>query len=92
MPRLSSIPHLASDRPLPAKTNGLVGVSTAPLVPREILDTEEAATYLRLSVRTLEDMRHRKTGPPFARLGMTRIVYMIDDLREWVRSQRQIVA
>lgn len=72
----------------PILETGLQAVN-GPGLPREVLDTEEAASYLRLSVRTLEDMRHRKTGPPFARLGMTRIVYLIDDLREWVRSQRQ---
>ena len=51
----------------------------------ELLNQEEAAHFLRLSPRTLEDFRHRKTGPPFSRLGK-RVIYHRDDLRQWVRQ------
>jgi predicted DNA-binding transcriptional regulator AlpA len=37
--------------------------------PDDILDTPEAATYLRLSVSSLNKMRCTGSGPPFIRMG-----------------------
>lgn len=52
-----------------------------------IMNTREAATYLRLAVRTLEDLRLRGTGPKFARLGNGRSVrYRKADLDAWVEA------
>lgn len=55
----------------------------------EVLDTEEAAHYLRLSPRTLEDMRHKDTGPAYCEAGTNRRVYRIEDLRAWLVSRRK---
>ena len=52
------------------------------------LDEEEAAHFLRLSVRTLQEYHRKKKGPPFCRLGPKRIVYDREDLCAWVRQQR----
>jgi len=48
------------------------------------LTTKQAAEYLEKSVRTLEDMRRRHTGPRFVKLrGSRRIVYRRSDLLAW---------
>lgn len=44
--------------------------------------TQEAAAYLRLSVRTLEDLRYKGGGPRFLALGRRRI-YRQADLDSW---------
>lgn len=58
--------------------------------PRELPDgrmnSEAAAAYLGLAVRTLENRRSKGTGPKFVKAG--RIFYYRDDLDEWLRSRR----
>ena len=46
------------------------------------LDNAEAAAWLKLSPRTLEKMRVAGGGPKFRKHGR-RVVYTIDDLRDW---------
>ena len=48
----------------------------------------EAAAYLRLNPRTLDNMRQRGTGPVYVKHG-GRVVYHQDDLLAWSRSRRQ---
>ena len=48
----------------------------------------EAAIYLRLSPRTLDNMRQRGTGPIYTKHG-GRIVYHRDDLVAWSQIHRQ---
>ena len=55
----------------------------------DLLDENEAADYLRLSERTLQGWRAKGRGPVFTKQGR-RIVYLKEDLVEWVRSQRVI--
>ncbi|WP_425409318.1 helix-turn-helix transcriptional regulator [Hyphococcus sp.] len=49
------------------------------------LITSEAAAYLKLKKRTLDNMRWRGDGPKFRKHG-GRVCYHIDDLRDWSRS------
>jgi hypothetical protein len=52
-----------------------------------LLTTAEAADYLRLSPRTLEDMRLTGNGPRFFKLGpgkRSKVVYRREDLENWV--------
>jgi hypothetical protein len=54
-----------------------------------LLTTVEAADYLRLSPRTLEDMRITGTGPRYFKLGpgkRSKVVYRWEDLECWVSS------
>jgi excisionase family DNA binding protein len=51
-----------------------------------VLGSREAATYLNLSLRTLEDWRRTGTGPAFAKLG-SRVVYRVADLDAWVAAR-----
>ena len=46
------------------------------------LDNAEAAAWLKLSPRTLEKMRVVGGGPRFRKHGR-RVVYTLDDLRDW---------
>ena len=53
----------------------------------KLLTTAEAAAFLRLSPRTLEDMRLNGTGPRYNKLGPSkraRVVYREEDLLAWV--------
>jgi hypothetical protein len=54
-----------------------------------LMTTVEAAAYLRLSPRTLEDMRVTGNGPRYFKLGpgkRARVVYKQDDLDAWFTS------
>lgn len=54
---------------------------------RHFLTTAEAAEYLRLKRRTLEDMRVTGVGPRYYKMGpgrMARVVYRKVDLDTWV--------
>ena len=61
--------------------------ATRPAVGEELMDEAEAAAYLRLSPRTLQDFRTDKKGPPYSKLGR-RIVYERTDLKQWWRENR----
>ena len=65
----------------------------APLEPdasnvaaREFLTTDEAGSFLRLSPRTLEKQRVLGGGPRFRKFG-ARVVYAVEDLRQWANSR-----
>lgn len=49
------------------------------------LDTQQAAHYLCLSPRTLQQLRSRDTGPRFRRHSR-RVRYHIDDLDAWSKG------
>ncbi|MDX2264117.1 MAG: helix-turn-helix domain-containing protein [Hyphomicrobiales bacterium] len=52
-----------------------------------LLTTVEAADYLRLSPRTLEDMRVTGAGPRYFKLGpgkRSKVVYRREDLETWL--------
>ena len=56
-------------------------------LPRRFLTSVEAADYLRLAVRTLQDMRVDGTGPSYYKMGpgrQAKVVYTLDDLDAWV--------
>jgi hypothetical protein len=52
-----------------------------------MLTTHEAASYLRLSPRTLERLRVSGTGPKFVRLANRSIRYRPEDLDAHVASR-----
>ena len=59
---------------------------------REVLDTEQAADYLRLSVRTLENMRADGVGPTYCTPTPRRFVYRLEDLRAYLLNRRVEIA
>jgi len=46
----------------------------------------EVANYLRMSEMALAQMRFRKTGPPFYRVGDRRVMYRWSEVYDWVQS------
>ena len=57
-------------------------------IPKSLfLTVDEAATYLRLKKRTLDNMRWMGTVPNFCKYG-GRFVYHIDELKEWSLETR----
>lgn len=52
------------------------------------LTLTEAAAYLRLNTRTLDNMRGRGVGPIYCKHG-GRVVYHRDDLDTWSKSSRR---
>ena len=52
------------------------------------LNTEEAAQFVRLNKRTLENMRLYGNGPAFRKHG-NRVYYHIDDLNGWSSERSQ---
>ena len=50
------------------------------------MDTESAAAYLGLAIKTLAMRRCDGTGPKFVKRG--RVFYYRDDLDEWLRAGR----
>ena len=66
---------------------GVTNMIDTPKTP--FLTVEEAATYLRLKKRTLDNMRWMGIGPKFRKHG-GRIYYHEDELKEWsLNSRRQ---
>ena len=59
-------------------------------MPAVLLDTAQAATYLGLSVATLQDWRWKRQGPPFARISRGCIRYDQAALDRWVESKTVI--
>lgn len=53
--------------------------------PTPFMMTAEAAAYLKLQKRTLDNMRWRSEGPKYRKHG-GRVCYHVDDLEHWSRS------
>lgn len=49
-----------------------------------LLDTREAARYLKLKPQTLAHYRARGGGPPFIRFGIRAVRYRLTDLDKWI--------
>ena len=57
----------------------------------EYLSRNELAHQLEKSTRTLERWERQRIGPTVTKLG-NRTLYHIDDVRTWLRAQRQEAA
>lgn len=55
-----------------------------------ILNTNQAASYLGLSPRTLEDWRCRGGGPIFRKLGKRIVRYRLDDLNMFLEQGSRV--
>jgi hypothetical protein len=58
-----------------------------PAVDSPFFWAAEAATYLRISLRALENFRESGDGPVYRKHG-ARIVYRLDDLERWSSRRR----
>ncbi|CFX30122.1 protein of unknown function [Candidatus Filomicrobium marinum] len=58
---------------------------------KTLLQTAQAAAYLHISPRTLEDYRIKGGGPVFIRLGLGKrspVLYDLADLNAWLDSRK----
>jgi hypothetical protein len=58
------------------------------IFPDGRLDTDNAARFLGLSVKTLAMMRSAGTGPKFIKRG--RVFYYLEDLQAWLAQQPRV--
>ena len=61
-------------------------IRTNPPVATPWFAPDDAAAYLRLTVRGLEDMRGKGTGPRFHKVNARVVRYHRDDLDAWLLS------
>lgn len=54
-----------------------------------LLRTPEAAQYVGLSASTLEKFRLTGNGPIYRKAGLKIVVYRVEDLDEWLNSNRR---
>ncbi len=54
--------------------------------PGDLLTTEQAASLLQLSPRTLRRWRSEGKGPPYVRLGSRRVRYRRQAIEAWLRE------
>lgn len=57
-------------------------------MPSELMTREEAAAYLRRSPGTLANWAAQRKGPVYYRQLDGAVVYAIEDMAEWLSSQR----
>lgn len=56
---------------------------------RQLLNTSEAAKYLRLARQTLNAARSAGTSPPYIKIGR-RVLYDLADLDRFLDSRRRV--
>ena len=61
--------------------------SAPPSQPPSLLDNDQAAQFLGLGRRTLENWRVSGDGPPFLRVGRS-VRYSPADLEAWLKERR----
>jgi excisionase family DNA binding protein len=52
-----------------------------------LLTTNDVATYLQLSPKTLRNWRSSGKGPPFLRFGCGLVRYRLEDVEKWLLLQ-----
>lgn len=60
------------------------------VLPDGRMDTQNAARYLGLSVKTMAIMRSNGTGPSYIKLG--RVFYFKEDLDAWVAQAERVTS
>lgn len=53
---------------------------------RKALTPHQASQIYGISVGTLSNMRHQKTGPKYYKIGKRKVIYFIDDFESWLRK------
>jgi predicted DNA-binding transcriptional regulator AlpA len=59
----------------------------APSQSAELLNENQVAQRLGVSIATVRRWRSQKTGPRFRKIGAASVRYSIDDLAAWIESQ-----
>lgn len=80
---------MLADMKLPAEVVREIASRVAAVLsvnPSPWLTTKDAATYLSMSYRALEDMRARGDGPKYARVSTRLVRYHRADLDAWLQT------
>jgi hypothetical protein len=56
--------------------------------PKRRLSSAEAASYIGLDRRTLENWRCKSMGPTYYRISRKRIIYDRDELEQWLQARK----
>lgn len=59
-------------------------VSMTNRMPFQLMSTEDLADFLGVSVRTVEDWRSDRKGPPHVRIGPRTVRYRSDEVLFWL--------
>jgi hypothetical protein len=59
---------------------------TAPSLERRVLTETDVAELTGFTVRTLQDRRHRRLGPPYHKHGR-KVVYYAHEVAQWLERQ-----
>jgi hypothetical protein len=65
-----------------------MGFSSSDDSPDKLLTTDQAASYLLVSRRTMEDWRRVGSGPPYIQIARNCVRYRFGDLRSWTLARR----
>lgn len=56
--------------------------------PAEFLSTDELAELLTVDIKTVKRWRASGEGPPFIRIGRSRVIYSRADVDAWLAGRR----
>lgn len=56
--------------------------------PDRLLNEQEAADFLGVSIRTMQNWRHRGGGPSYIKLNSRSVRYQLSDLKAWIEAQK----
>lgn len=62
-------------------------------IPPEFLTALQASALTGFSLRSLESMRAKRSGPPYMKIGKARngpIRYRLEDVRSWMQAHREV--
>jgi predicted DNA-binding transcriptional regulator AlpA len=62
---------------------------THPQIVPDLIDEKELARRTTLSRTTLQTMRRKGGGPPWAKLGPHRVAYRLADVEAWIKARMQ---
>jgi predicted DNA-binding transcriptional regulator AlpA len=58
-----------------------------PQIASDLIDEKELARRTTLSRTTLQTMRRKGGGPPWAKLGPHRVAYRLVDVERWIQER-----
>lgn len=64
-------------------------MTTLPVAPRDMLNTDELATHIRIPADTIKHWRYRRKGPEWFKLGH-RVFYDVRDVDAWIEQRREL--
>jgi predicted DNA-binding transcriptional regulator AlpA len=57
------------------------------LITAEYLTEEQVSQLTGFSLKALEAMRHKRSGPSFLRVGLRLVRYRVSDVRAWIERE-----